>query len=214
MLRAAALFALLGAALGAAAQEESKPKIDRALVERFRLLKPDQKEQLRKRLDAVKKLTPEERRRLHENLERFRALSKERQKALRERLEKMTPDERKQTAELATGFFRWMQARYGEVRFPRQAFFRWAAARRPEALEEMKGLEPGPRKDAFLKLAHEFREFLIQQLRQHARRHACVSASQLQGLEAEDFGAFWPAAEQLSRACPNAPKRPGPVRKP
>jgi hypothetical protein len=214
MLRETAILALFGAVLGAAAQEGSKPKIDRALVERFRLLNPEQKELLRKRLEAVRKLTAEERERLHENLERFRSLPAERQKALRERLEKMTPDERKRMAELATGFFRWMQARYGEVRFPRQPFFRWAAARRPEALEELKGLEPGPRKDAFLKLAHEYREFMIQQLRQHARRHGCVPASQLQELEAEDFGSFWQAAERLARSCPNAPKRPPPVRKP
>lgn len=209
------LAILLGLACAPAAQDQpARPAIDRALLEKFRGLTPEQKARLRERVEAVRKLSPEERHRLIENLERFRSLAPERQKALRERLEKMDPDERRRQADLATGFFRWMQARYGPVRFPRQGFFRWVALRRPEALEELKALEPLPRKDAFLKLAHEYRVVLIQQLRQHARRHGCITTEQLQALEAEDFGPFWEGAEKLARACPNAPKRQAPPRKP
>ncbi len=193
-----------------AAQEKDRPPIDRALVEKFKALTPEQKARLQERVEALRRLSPVERRRLVENLEKFRALEPERQKALRERLEKMDPEERRKAVELAAGFFRWMNARYGEPKFPRGAFFRWLSAKRPEALEEMKGLDPLARKDAFLKLAHEYRVIRIQQLRQHAKRHGCVSAEDVQALEGEDFGAFWEGAEKLARRCPNASKPPGP----
>jgi len=209
MVRLAILLAL---ACVAGTQESPRPRIDRALLEKFHKLTPEQKARLKERVEAVRKLAPEERRRLIENLEKFHSLAPERQKVLRDRLEKMEPDERRRQAELATGFFRWMQARYGAVRFPRQGFFRWVALRRPEAFEELKSLEPLPRKDAFLRLAHEYRVFLIQQFRQHERRHGCVTAEQIQALEAEDFGPFWEGAERLGRACSSAPKRPSPPR--
>ena len=187
-----------------AAAPAVQQRIDPALVEKFRTLTPEQKTKLRERVEALKKLTPEERRRLTENLDKYRALAPERQKAVRERMEKMNPDERKRAAELATGFFRWMNARYGEVRFPRSAFFRWTAARHPAAIEELKELDPLARKDAFLRLAHDYRVFRLQQIRMHARRHGCAAAEELKALEDEDFGRFWEAAEKLGRRC--APK--------
>jgi hypothetical protein len=191
---------------------QDRPRIDPALVERFRALTPEQKLRLKERVEALRKLSPEERRRLTENLDKFRAMAPERQKALRERMEKMNPDERKRAAELATGFFRWMNARYGEVRFPRSAFFRWTAARKPEAFEELKALDPLARTDAFLKLAHEYRVVRLQQLHQHARRHRCATPAELKSLEDEDFGTFWEAAEKFVRRC--SPKPPPPPKSP
>jgi hypothetical protein len=191
-------------------QEPARPHIDKTLIEKFKALTPEQKARLKERVEALRRLPPAERRRLAENLEKFRALAPERQKALKERAEKMDPEERRKAVQLASGFFRWMNSRYGELRFPRAPFFRWVAAKRPEAFAELKGLEPLPRKDAFLRLAHEYRVVRLQQLSQHARRHGCITAGDVAALEAEDFGKFWEAAETLSRRCPNAGKAPGP----
>lgn len=204
MLRLALLVAV---AAGPAVQESPRP-IDKALVEKFRALTPQQKARLKERVEALRQLSPAERRRLAENLDKFRALAPERQKAMRERLEKMDPEERRKAVELAAGFFRWMQARYGTVRFPRQAFFRWAAARRAPVFQGLKDLEPGPRIDALLRLAHEYRTVVSQQLRQHARRHGCVTPDEVQALDDLTFEEFWEGAEGIGRRCPKAPKGP------
>ena len=207
---------LILAVASPAMQEKPRPRIDKALVEKFRALSPEQKARLKERVEALRQVAPAERRRLLENLDKFRSLTPDRQKAVRERLETMTPEDRKRAAELAHGFFRWMQARYGQVRFPRQAFFRWAASRRAEAFEGLKDLEAGPRTDALLRLAHEYRGVVMQQHLQHSRRHRCYSADDVQALEEQNFGEFWEGAETLARRCPNTQKRfpPPPVRKP
>ncbi|HEU4334721.1 MAG TPA: DUF3106 domain-containing protein [Candidatus Eisenbacteria bacterium] len=173
------------------------------MIAKFRSLTPEQKARLKERVDALRQLSPVERRRLADNLEKFRALAPERQKALREKLEKMDPEERRKAVELAQGFFRWMNARYEDPKFPRAPFFRWIAVQRPEALQELKQLDPMARKDAFLKLAHEYRVVLIQQLRAHARRHGCITPDQFGDLEAEDFGKFWERAEELGPRGPS-----------
>src|SRR5688500_7583377 len=98
MFRLAFLFLL-----AAAPAVQDKPRIDKALIEKFRALTPEQKARLRDRVEALRQMSPAERRRLAENLEKFRALAPERQKAMRERLEKMTPEERKKSVELAAG---------------------------------------------------------------------------------------------------------------
>jgi hypothetical protein len=197
-------LALLLLVAAAPAVQESRPAIDKALVEKFRALTPQQKARLKERVEALRQLSPGERRRLAENLEKFRALAPERQKAMRERLEKMDPEDRRKAVELAAGFFRWMQARYGPVRFPRQAFFRWAAARRAPVFQGLKDLEAGPRIDALLKLAHEYRPVHSQQLRQHARRHKCLTQEEVQALDDLTFERFWEDAR-----CPQ-PKAPLP----
>jgi hypothetical protein len=210
MLRLALIFLVAAAP---AVQEKPRPPIDKALIERFRSLTPEQKARLKERVESLRQLPPAERVRLAENLEKFRALAPERQKALRERVEKMDPEERRKSAELAAGFFRWMRARYGQVRFPRQAFFRWAAARRTPVFQGLKDLDPGPRTDALLRLAHDYRTVLTQQMRQHSRRHGCVPENEIQSLEELNFGEFWEAAEQIKSRCPSASKAPaGPPR--
>src|SRR5688500_6899065 len=120
-----ALVILVAAA--PAVQEPARPKIDKAMIAKFLSLTPEKKARLKERVEALKQLAPEERRRLRENFEKFRSLAPERQKALREKLEKMDPEERRKGVELAQGFFRWMNARYGEPKFPRAPFFRWVA---------------------------------------------------------------------------------------
>jgi len=205
------LIALLG--LFAAVQDDARPAIDKALVERFRALSPEQKARLREKVETLRKLTPAERRRLAENLDKYRALAPERQKAVRERLEKMTPEDRRKAVELASGFFRWLNARYGPIHFPRQAFFRWAAARRSVAFQGLKDLEPGPRIDALLRLAHEYRAAVTLQLRQHARRHGCAPPEQAQALEDLTFEDFWKEADSLSRRCPKSAPGPRPAEK-
>ena len=196
-----ALVLLVAAA--PAVQDPPRPAIDKAMIAKFRSLTPEQKARLKERVEALRQLSPVERRRLAENLEKFRALAPERQKAMREKLEKMDPEERRKAVELAQGFFRWMNARYEEPNFPRAPFFRWIAAKRPEALNELKQLDPMARKDAFLKLAHEYRVVLIQQLRAHARRHGCITPEQFRELESEDFGKFWERAEALAPRGPS-----------
>jgi hypothetical protein len=205
------LVALVG--LLVANQESPRPAIDKALVERFRSLTPEQKARLRERVEALRKLSPAERRRLAENLDKFRALAPERQKAVRDRLERMSPEERRQAMELAAGFVRWMNARYGPLQFPRQAFFRWASARRPQEFQGLKVLEPGPRIDALLRLAHEFRGAHTQQLRQHARRHGCAASESLQDLEDLTFEDFWKEADAVARRCPRTAPGPRPEKR-
>ena len=74
------LAILLGlVAAVAPSQDHARPAIDKALVEKFRALTPEQKARLRERVEALRKLTPAERRRLTENLDKFRALAPERQ---------------------------------------------------------------------------------------------------------------------------------------
>lgn len=208
MFRLLALACLAAAA--PAVQEKPRPPIDKALIEKFRALTPEQKARLKERVEALRQLSPGERRRLAENLEKFQSLPPERQKAMREKLQTMSPEDRKRAAELAHGFFRWMQARYGQVRFPRAAFFRWAAVKRTAAFEGLKDLEPGPRTDALLRLAHEYRGVVLLQLRQHAKRHGCYSEEDVRAVEDQNFGDFWEAAETLGRRCPKAPPRPAP----
>lgn len=199
-----------------AVQEKERPAIDRELVEKFRALTPEQKERLRRRVEALREMAPGERRRLAENLDRFRSMPADRQKAVRDRLEKMTPEERRRANEIAHGFFRRINARYGPVRFPRGPFFRWAATRRAEVFEGLKDLGEGPRADALLKLSHEYHGVFQAQLRQHARRHACVPEEDAKVLEDLTFADYWAAAEALQKLCPNAPKRapPAPTRRP
>src|SRR5262245_18584263 len=180
-----ALLCFLAAA--PAVQEADRPHVDKALVEKFRALTPEQKSRLKERVEALRRLPPAERRRLAENLDKFHALAPERQKAVREHVEKMDPEERRQAVELASGFFRWMNARYGPVKFPRQTFFRWAAARRTADFQGLKDLEPGPRIDALLRLAHDYRMTVTQQLRQHVRRHGCVPEQRVQALDEFSF---------------------------
>lgn len=194
-----------------AVQERERPAIDRELVEKFRALTPEQKERLRRKVEALRSLAPGERRRLSENLDRFRSMPAERQKAVRERLDKMTAEDRKRANEIAHGFFRRMHARYGPVKFPRGPFFKWAATRRADVFEGLKDLEEGPRADALLKLAHEYRGVVQAQHRQHARRHGCVTQEEAQALEDLPFADFWAAAEALQKRCPNVPKRPPPA---
>lgn len=205
-------IALMIAAALLPAQEKPRPGVDRALVEKFKALTPEQKARLRERVEALKRLSSTERGRLAENLDKFRALAPERQKAVREKLEKMSPEERKKAVELASGFFRWMNARYGPVPFPRQAFFKWAAVRRPQEFQGLKDLEPGPRVDALLRLALEYRTAVSLQLRQHARRHGCATAEETQQLDEAAFEVFWERADQVRRKCPGTPKVPAPKR--
>ena len=203
-----ALLCILAAA--PAVQESDRAPVDKAMVEKFRALTPDQKARLKERVEALRKLPPAERRRLAENLDKFRALAPERQKAVKERAEKMDPEERKKAVEVASGFFRWMNARYGPVKFPRQAFFRWAAARRTAEFQGLKDLEPGPRIDALLRLAHDYRTTVTQQLRQHAKRHSCDPEQRVQALDDLSFETFWDEAEAIGRKCAKAPKVPAP----
>ncbi|MBI4564896.1 MAG: DUF3106 domain-containing protein [Planctomycetes bacterium] len=198
------LAALAVAGRAGPAQEDrpSAPRVHRSLLERFKKLTPAQKERLRERLEIIKKMTPEERRRLRENLRRFRELPPARRRRIVERFEKMTPEERRRAIELASGFFRWMHGRFGVDRFPRRAFFGWMRARHRDALEKLKQLEPGPRKDEFLKLAHEYRVFRLKQIRDHAGRHGCIQEKELQGLTEASFPEFWVDLERLSLQCP------------
>lgn len=201
---------LIAAAVAPSDQDSARPNVDKALIEKFRALTPEQKARLKERVEALRKLSPTERHRLSENLDKFRALAPERQKVVRERLEKMSPEERRKTVELAAGFFRWMNARYGPVKFPRQAFFRWAAAKRTAEFQGLKDLEPGPRVDALLRLAHDYRTTVTQQLRQHVLRHGCDPDSRAASLDDKAFEDFWVEAEDIGRKCPKAPKVPAP----
>ncbi len=179
----------------------------RARLSRFRKLAPEQKQKLRERVEQLKGLAPEERRRLGENLRRFREMPAPEQKRLREKLEKLPFEERRAMVELGAGFFRWAHQQGYADGFPRDVFFAWLkSARRPE-MERLRAMGPGDRKDAFLRLFHEFRNDRLKQFVDHARRHGCVGDEEIRRLRDLPVRDFWPRLHEMWLGCKAKPPR-------
>ncbi|MBI2933291.1 MAG: DUF3106 domain-containing protein [Planctomycetes bacterium] len=202
----------VAAALTLPAVQEAQP--DRAKLEWFKNLTPERKKVLRERLEALKSLAPEERQRLSENARRWRELPEETRRQIRQRMEKLSPDERRQYAELAQGFFRHLGPPARKA-FPRELFFNWARRDRPSELERIRALDPARRREAFEALIPSFREAVLKRATIHARRHRCVPPERLEQLQRADGADFWPAMQTLQRECraKHGASRPEPFRK-
>ncbi|MFZ2937452.1 MAG: DUF3106 domain-containing protein, partial [Candidatus Omnitrophota bacterium] len=79
------VFVVILTSLGSAvlAQETAEsvrePRIDSALIEKWKSLSPEEKELLRERHKALKNMAPQQRQALKENLDKFKQLPPERQ---------------------------------------------------------------------------------------------------------------------------------------
>lgn len=216
MIRTAWLLILTAcAALAAGAQERS---VDRSKIERLRALSPEKIAELRKRLDQFKKLPGEEQQRLRENLQKLKSMGPDQVKKLRERTEKLTDLEKKEYGELAAGFFRWAHRSRQLDGFPRGVFFTWLKKEKPEKMEDIRAMEPGPggpRVDALVRLCDEFRGTVLNRVREHVRRHRCAEPERMEALQEASPQEFWPRFQELQRSCPlTAPKTAAPLQRP
>jgi hypothetical protein len=201
-----ALF-LASMALAAAGQA---PGPDRSRIERLRSLPPERVAELGKRLEQFKKLPREEQQRLRENLQKIKGMAPEQVRKLRERAEKLSEEERKQYADLASGFFRWAHRNRILDGFPRGTFFHWLKKERPEKMAEIRSMEPGlggPRVEAWIRLSGEFRTVVLARMLDHVQRHRCAPVEGVKALSDLPAAEFWPRFQELHRACPlSAPK--------
>lgn len=212
MRRAAAVLGFLLAGVAAGAQSAS---VDSAKLELIRKMSVEERAVLAKRLAELKKLPEVERLRMKDNLQKIKALPPEQVKALKEKVRKITPEESKQYAELASGFFGWASRMGVAEGFPRGQFFAWLKRERPSEIEEIRGMEPGPgspRIDRFLKLTHEFRQEMLARAEQ-AARHPRLGVDPEVIAELREAGPreFWPRWQDLQRTLQARRANPGPV---
>lgn len=209
MKRATILVLFLATACLAGAQQSS---IDAQKLEQIRRMPPEERAKLKARLEEIKKLAPAERERLNENLKKIKAMPPEEVKKATEKAAKLTEKEHKEFVELASDFFKWERRRGSHEGFPRGVFFQWLRREKPGKLEEIRAMEPGPgspRINAFIHLSHEFRDHTLARTEEHARRHRCISAEDLQGLK-DLPNDFWVRWSELTRNC-GRKAIPGPV---
>jgi hypothetical protein len=207
----AATFALfLATACLAGAQQSS---VDPQKLEEIRRMSPEERAKLKARLEEIKKLSAAERERLNENLKKIKTMPAEEVKKASERAAKLTEKDHKEFIELASDFFKWERRRGMKDGFPRGLFFQWLKRDKPGRLEEIRAMEPGPgspRIDAFIHLSHEFRDHTLAKTEEHARRHHCISAEDLQELRDLHGNEFWARWSELTRSC-GKKAIPGPV---
>jgi hypothetical protein len=209
--RSATLVLFLSTAVLAGAQQSS---IDVQKLQEIRAMSPEQRALLRARLEEMKKLSPDERERLRDNLKKIKSMPAEEIRRVKERTARLTDVERRELADLASGFFRWERRMGYQEGFPRGLFFQWLKREKPDTLEEIRQMEPGPgspRVDEFIRLYHEFRGQMLVRTQEHARRHKCMRAEDVQALEDLSPKEFWPAWQELTRSCGSRKAVPGPV---
>ena len=210
MRRAATIVLFLATACLAGAQQSS---VDPQKLEQIRRMTPEERAKLKARLEEIKKLSPAERERLNDNLKKIKTMPAEEIRKASERAAKLTETEHKEFGELASDFFKWERRRGLREGFPRGLFFQWLKREKPGKLEEIRGMEPGPgspRIDAFIHLSHEFRDQTFAKTEEHARRHHCIGAEEVQGLRDLTGGEFWTRWSEVTRNC-GRKAIPGPV---
>jgi len=209
--RGTTLLLFLATACLAGAQQSSS--IDAQKLEEIRKMSPEERAKLKARLEEIKKLSPAERERLNDNLKKIKAMPAEEVQKATERAAKLNEKEHKEFVELASDFFKWERRRGMNAGFPRGLFFQWLKRDRPGKLDEIRAMEPGPgspRIDAFIHLSHEFRNATLAKTEDHARRHHCISAEEIQGLREMMGNEFWSRWSELTRNCGHK-AIPGPV---
>jgi len=191
-----------------------QPSIDRGKLKAIRRMSPEERTKLIERLEQIKKLPVEERERLRENLSKVSSMSAEEVKKAREKARNLTPEDRRDFSDLASGFFRWAHQRgYGKG-FPRAMFFQWLKSAKPGKIEEIRALEAGvgsPRVDEFVKLYYEFRDVSLARTEAHIRRHKCMDAETIHELRDTSPKEFWPRWQELIRECSGKRANLGPV---
>lgn len=211
MTRACTLVLFLSAAIFAGAQQSS---VDVEKLREIRAMSPEQRAELRARLAEMKKLSPDERERLRDNLKKIKSMPVEEVKRIKERTAHLTDIDRRELADLASGFFRWERRMGYQEGFPRGLFFQWLKREKPDTLQEIRQMEPGPgspRVDEFIHLYHEFRSHMLLRTQEHARRHKCMTVEDVQALGELSPKEFWPAWQELTRSCGTRKAMPGPV---
>ena len=212
MRRLLTVLGLLAACAAAGAQSGS---VDAAKLDLIRKMTPEQRAVLTRRLAELKKLPAEERVRMKDNLGKIKAMPPEQVTKLREKVQKITPEESKQYADLASGFFRWANREGVAGGFPRGQFFQWLKTERPQEIEEIRAMEPGPgspRVDRFIKLTHEFRQVVLARAEQAAKHpRSGVDVEVVRELREAGPREFWPRWQELQRAVQARRANPGPV---
>lgn len=208
MIRVALL--VLVAAIPIFGQEAS---LDSEALARWRGMSDEEKARLRERLQKLKDLPREERERLKQNLERLNQLPPEKREALHSKARQLSPEEKKQYAELAGSFFRWARMRDPETgrNFPRMLYFTWLKSEKPGKIEELKGMEPSARHREFTHLYVEFYQAVLRHTAEHVRRHGCLTAKELEDLRELPVPEFWPKARELAERCRKQKGGGGPV---
>lgn len=205
------LFALTAAAAGA---QQGSAAVDAEKLALLRRMSPEERQKLRERLAEIKGMGEAERVRLHENLKKIKALPAEEVGRLREKVQKLTPEEQKQYADLAGGFFKWAHRMGYAEGFPRGQFFHWIKNEKPSEIVEIRAMEPGPgspRVDRFLKLFHEFRGVMLVRTERHLKQHRCSEPELLAPLREASAKDFWSRWQEINRACQARRAVPGPV---
>lgn len=202
---------LMGAPAGAQAPGLA---LDRQKLELLRKMSPEQRSELKRRLEELKTLPVVERERLRDNLHRMKAMSPEELRGVRERTKKLSSEDQKEFTELAAGFFKWSQRMGYRDGFPRGLFFQWLKSERPGKVAEIRLMEAGPgspRMDEFLKLYHEFRNVALARTEAHAKKHLCADPAAVAALREVAPREFWPRWQEFTRACQSRKAQPGPV---
>jgi hypothetical protein len=206
------VLGLLAASAAAGAQSSSA---DAAKLQKLRAMSPEQRAVLSKRLAELKALPAEEKVRMKDNLGKIKAMPPEQVKKLREKVQRITPEESKRYTELASGFFRWAQRMGVAEGFPRGQFFVWLKNERPQEIEEIRAMEPGPgspRIDRFLKLTHEFKQVVLSRAEQASKNpRSGVEPEVLRELREAAPREFWPRWQELQKSLQARRANPGPV---
>lgn len=191
---------------------QERPPIDRAKLEWFKKLSPEQKRLLRERVERLRKLSPEERERLMENLRRWRAMPEEARRRLRERVEGLPSKERVVYGELAQLYARQIR-RVVPKNFPREMFFGWLRKERAVDFGRIRDLTPEARASHFETLHAQFREHILERAEHHLEVHpACFSPERLEQARTASPEEFWAEYHKLMQEVKSKhqpPRRPG-----
>jgi len=208
---ATVLFLATAALLGA---QSSSVGVDREKLEMIRKMSPEERAKLKARLDEIKKLPVEERERLTQNLQKIKAMPVDEVRKLKEKEQRLSPEEQKQYADLAQGFFHWARRQGYAEGFPRGVFFAWLKRERSEKIKEIRDMEAGigsPRVDEFVRLFYEFRDVTLARTETHVRNHKCAPADAVHQLRDSSPREFWPKWAELQKGCNGRRALPGPV---
>jgi hypothetical protein len=212
--RRAATFLLLVLTSAAAAAQQGSTVVDARKLELLRKMSPEDRQKLKERMAEIKRLGEAERVRLQENLKKIKTLPAEEVLKLREKVQRLTPEDQKEFADLAGGFFRWAHRMGYAEGFPRGQFFHWLKNEKPAEIAEIRAMEPGPgspRVDRFLKLFHEFRGVMLVRTERHLKQHRCSDVEVLGPLREASAKDFWSRWQEINRACQARRASPGPV---
>lgn len=207
---ASALFVATAALLGA----QKSSTVDREKLDLIRRMSPEERAKLKARLEELKKLPVEERERLSQNLQKIKSMPLDEVKKLKEKEQRLSPDEQKQYADLAQGFFHWARRQGYADGFPRGVFFAWLKRERAEKMKEIRDMEAGvgsPRVDEFVRLFYEFRDVTLTRTEQHVKHHKCAPAESIVTLRDSSPREFWPKWAELQKGCTGRKAGAGPL---